>query len=86
METDQDPTPPSDAEAFRAQLAGLGMTMADLVRSMIHYGDNRNAVAIRRALQRVASGVSRFSGALRALTGMLAALKALRARPVTQSN
>ncbi|WP_439598192.1 hypothetical protein [Falsiroseomonas sp.] len=69
-----------DAAAFRAKQEKLEMTMAELVRTMISYGDNRSAEVIRRNLQRVSADTTRYPGELRAMMGRITRTKKQRMR------
>ncbi|HEY4254380.1 MAG TPA: hypothetical protein VGM87_24455 [Roseomonas sp.] len=62
---------PESAAAFTAHLTELGMTVADLARTMVRHGDDRPRENIETTLRRVAKGEARFSGELKALLGMM---------------
>ncbi|MBR0663994.1 hypothetical protein GXW71_06445 [Roseomonas hellenica] len=62
---------PESAVLFTLQLTELGMSIADLARTMQRHGDDRPRENIETTLRRVAKGEARFSGELKALLGMM---------------
>jgi hypothetical protein len=54
-----------------AKIAALGMTQSGLARRMKELGDDRNEKRILRSVQDMACGRAPFSGAMRALLGLM---------------
>lgn len=73
---------PESAAWFKATLAEIGETTGSFAGLMKRYGDDRGEAAIRRSIQRMASGEARVSGEMRALLTVLKRSRARRSRAI----